>query len=64
MDNLSIPELVITISTEILLDTTTASVEASGTKKDILAQKNDISNPFVISFFNHGGTPAKNPASI
>ena len=63
-DNMVIPDLVTVFSTEILLDATTAYVEATEIKKEVFACIYDLSNISGISFLNGGGGLVKTPSSI
>ena len=50
MENLSIPDLVTVLSTEIPLDTTTVFVEATEINKDVITRIFEINNLSGISF--------------
>ena len=64
MDNLSIPDLITSVSTEIPLDITTSFVEAELVKSEILSRIYNVSNLLGLSFLTSNGSLAKTPASI
>ena len=64
MDNLSIPDLVTMVSTEISLDNTTVFMEVDVIKKDILTRIFDVSNRSVISFLINDEGITKTPLSV
>ena len=63
VDNLTIPDLVTVVSTEIPLNTTTSFMEADVVNKDIFTRVFDVINLSGISFLNGAGGITKTPAS-
>ena len=64
MDNLSIPDLITSVSTEIPLDTTTLFVEDDVVKLEVLSRIKDVSSLSSVSFLTSGGGQTKTPVSI
>ena len=64
MDNLSILDLITSVSTEIPMDTTTSFVEPNVVKLEILSRIYDVSNLSGVSFLTFRGSQAKTPVSI
>ena len=64
MDNLGIPDLITSVSTEIPMDTTTSFVEANVVKLEILSPIYNVSNLTGVSFLTSRGSQAETPVSI
>ena len=64
MDNLSILDLITSVSTEIPMDTTTSFVEPNVVKLEILSRIYDVSNLSGVSLLTSRGNHAKTPTSI
>lgn len=63
INNLSMPDLISTVSPEVHMDTTTAFVESDAVNKDIMESIFDVANLMGLVFQHSSGKVEKNPSS-
>ena len=64
INNLSTPDLITALSSDVLIDTTVIFVEADDVKKDIMEGIFSVSNLMGLEFLDSNRQVVKNPASI